>query len=82
MNKRLTISAFDELTLKEKGEYIFLKGGRFVAQRTYYSQKLVLYDMGSFFAEVWYEPGINKISKITTLNQDSKEIDHYIDSNM
>lgn len=75
-------SDFDKLSNKEKGEIVFLKGGKFIGHRSYYNQKLVLYDLGEFFAEVWYDPETNQISKITSLLPDSKEIERYIDSNI
>lgn len=74
MNKQ----QFDRLNFNERGKHVLLKVGRFIASRTYYNQKLVLYDMGKFFAEVWYEPNENKITDIVSLSPSDKKIDLYI----
>lgn len=63
----------------KKGEKVFLEG-TFIASREYYAQRLVLYDLGEFFAEVWYLPNANKIHRIESLNQKDKRIDLYINT--
>jgi hypothetical protein len=75
----MTLQDFNKLDLKAKGEKTFLEG-KFIAAREYYNQKLVLYDIGEFFGEVWYEPGTNKIHKIEGLTGEDKRIDRYIES--
>lgn len=72
---------FNKLSLKEKGHVVFQKG-KYIASRQYYAQRLVLYDMKSFFAEVWYAPNKNKIHRIESLSQDDKRIDLYINSEL
>lgn len=69
---------FDKLDIKTKGQLVLLEEGRFISLRKYYNQSLVLYDMGDFFAEVWYEPESNKINKIESIEPSDKKIDLYI----
>lgn len=82
MNKPKTISEFDELTLEEKGKLVFLYDGTFVAQKEYYNQKRVLYNMGHYFAEVLYDPISNNIIDIISLLPDSEKIDFYVKGSM
>ena len=77
----MTQSEFNKLSHKEKGHLVFTEG-KFIASRQYYAQRLVLYDMEEFFAEVWYEPDKNKIHRIESLSPEDKRIDLYINSEL
>jgi hypothetical protein len=72
--------SFDKLDINAKGKLVLMDQGKFLSSRKYYNQTLVLYDMGDFFAEVWYEPESNKIHKIDSIEPGDKKIDRYIDS--
>jgi len=76
----MDITEFSTYSLKEKGKKVFLEG-KFIASREYYNQRLLLYDLGSFFAEVWYLPDEIKIHRIDAISQNDKKIDLYISSN-
>jgi hypothetical protein len=71
---------FNKLYLKDKAKLVLIEKGKFIASRDYYNQRLVLYDMVEFFAEVWYEPEGNKINNIISIELDDKRINGYIDS--
>ena len=71
---------FDKQNLKDKGNFVLLDQGKFIASRDYYNHRLVLYDLGEFFAEIWYEPQNNKIQKIESVEIGDKKIDRYIDA--
>jgi hypothetical protein len=66
---------FDKLSLKAKGRIVLIEQGKFIAKRDYYNQKLELYDMGNYFAEVWYEPTSSLFHRIDSLFDDDKNID-------
>lgn len=71
---------FDTLTFQEKAQLVFFESGKFISSRDYYNQKLVLYDLGEFFADVWYESESNQIFKIEAIEPGDKRIDRYIES--
>jgi hypothetical protein len=48
----MTLTNFEKSSLKEKGKVVLLEQGIFI-------HLLVLYNMGGFFAEVWYESNEN-----------------------
>ena len=73
--------SFDKLDMKTKGNFVLVEEGKFIASREYYNQRLVLYDMGEFFAEVWYGPQGNKIHKIESMSLGDKKVNLYIHSN-
>ncbi len=75
----MDITEFSSCSLKEKGRKVFLEG-RFIASREYYNQRLLLYDLGNFFAEVWYLPDEIKINRIDAISQDDKKINLYTKS--
>jgi len=75
----MTLEFFNNLDFTEKGLIVFGEGASFVGFRYYYNQKLVLYDCGSFFAEVYYSPEGNEITKIDGFAEDDKRLDLYID---
>jgi len=77
----MILTDFKNLSLQEKGKKALLEG-KFIASREYYNQRLVLYDMEDFFAEVWYEPNKNKIHRIDSLSLNDKRIDMYINSEL
>jgi hypothetical protein len=56
---------FDKLTLFEKAELVFQKDS-YVDSREYYNQSINLYLWGGLYVEVWYKPGENAISDITS----------------
>lgn len=69
---------FDKLDITTKGKLVLVEEGKFIASREYYNQRIVLYDMGEFFAEVCYNPEGNQIHKIESLAQDDKNVNLYI----
>jgi len=68
---------FRQLSIKQKGEYVFQEGD-YIGLREYYNHRINLYSLFDFFVEVWYSPGINKIEKIEVLESE-KTLDLYID---
>jgi len=76
----MNISEFSSYSLNEKGKKVFLEG-KFIASREYYNKRLLLYDLGNFFAEVWYLPDEIKIHRIDAVSERDKRIDLYIHSN-
>ena len=68
---------FRQLSILQKGEYVFQEGGD-IGLREYYNQKINLYSLFDFFVEVWYFPAENKIGKIEILESE-KTLDLYID---
>ena len=73
----MKLSEFKQLSLSAKGEIVFQEG-KFIKSREYYNQRLCLYSLEEFFAEVWYEPGNNQIHRIDGLGESSKIVDRYI----
>lgn len=68
----MDISEFSSYFLKEKGEKVFL-AGKFIASREYYNQRLLLYDLGGFFAEVCYLPDEIKVHRIDAVSEKDKK---------
>ncbi len=77
----MNLAEFERLSLKKKAELVLLEQGHFIGSRTYYNQRLVLYDMGDFFAEIWYEPDANQILNVTSLSSGDPKVDLYIKAN-
>ena len=69
---------FNKLSLDDKGNIVFFEG-KYIASREYYNQLLMLYDLGSYFVEVFYNSHINLIANIQIM-KDIKTLDIYIDS--
>ena len=76
----ITFDNFKHLDINKKADLVFNQGV-FIAAREYYNQRLVLYSIGNFFAEVYYDPKENTIHKIEGIKEDDKRIDRYIDQN-
>ncbi|WP_337070740.1 hypothetical protein [Pontibacter sp. 13R65] len=55
--------AFNTLPRDTRAELVWQQG-RFLAIRTEMGCSVVLYHMGSFFAEVWYSPEDNQIALV------------------
>lgn len=75
----MNLEYFSQLSLAQKGGIVFGNEVAYIGYREYYNQKLVLYDCGGFFAEVYYSPDSNEISKIDGFSGDDKRLDRYID---
>jgi hypothetical protein len=76
----MNLTEFNNLTYQEKWCFVFKdKGVSFITFREYYNQKVTLYDCGNFFAEVYYFPAENRITKIEGFSQDDKKLNFYID---
>jgi hypothetical protein len=76
----MTLETFNSLSIDQKGNIVFGKDASFLGIREYYGQKLVLYDCGEFFAETWYDPENNEITKIEGFPPNDKRLDRYIDA--
>ena len=70
-------SRFRQLSIKQKGEYVFQESD-YIGLREYYNHRINLYSLFDFFVEVWYFPAENKIEKIDVLESE-KILDQYID---
>ena len=70
-------SRFRQLSIKQKGEYVFQEGD-YIGLREYYNHRINLYSLSDFFVEVWYFPAENKIEKIDVLESE-KTLDLFID---
>lgn len=68
---------FRQLSIKQKGEYVFQEGD-YIGLREYYNHRINLYSLSDFFVEVWYFPAENKIEKIEVMESE-KILDQYID---
>ena len=73
----MKLSEFKKLSLNAKGEIVF-QLGKFIKSREYYNQRLCLYSLDDYFAEVWYDPDGNHIHRIDGLEESSKIVDRYI----
>ena len=60
---------FDQAPVKEK-IYRVLDEGKEITGRVFLHNQIKLYAMHGFYAELWYVPAINKISRVESLGID------------
>jgi len=68
---KLTISEFNSLPLNQKGEILFSTGD-YVEDRIQYNKyKIIMYSLGNFYVEVFYDVFSNEIKRINGLENDA-----------
>ncbi|QNF34221.1 hypothetical protein HUW51_16385 [Adhaeribacter swui] len=63
----MTLPEFQQ-NLKEDQAHLIWQRGNFLLMRNYVKHRILLYDMGSFYAEIWYHLQSNKIVIIRSFN--------------
>jgi hypothetical protein len=76
----MTLPDFNQLPFEEKHKFVLgNKKLRLISHRYYYNQKVMLYDYGKFFIEVYYNHAREAITNIQGIALDDKNIDLYKD---
>lgn len=73
----MTLIEFQQNLMEDQAHLIWQKGV-FLLMRSYVKHQIMLYDMGSFFAEIWYQLEADKIVIIRSFNN-TCFLDPYLD---
>ncbi|MGE0770689.1 MAG: hypothetical protein AB7K37_03170 [Cyclobacteriaceae bacterium] len=74
----ITWKDFSELSKEQKINRLYREGS-FVVSIRYYSHKVNLYLLGSFYVEVFYNPRRDCVEKITRLDTSHTRMKFYFD---
>lgn len=66
----LSISEYNSLTIDQKGEILFTKGDYIDHRVQYNKYKIVIYSLGNFYVEVFYDVHNNEIKRINALENE------------
>lgn len=71
------ITLYDFLAMTEEEQGVAAMQGDYLALREEGDQKVQLYNLGSFFVEVYYDPKLNQITKLQSSNT-KRVLDKYV----